>query len=143
MLVYKEFEDYYDNGMVKLKDRIEDEFWYHDYQTIMKLITFNEFKSLGEFINTSRKEILSYRKIPLKMDYSIHLWCVLHWERKKHMPNFIEEYKKKYIIHPISKEKIYEYIPPLIENKKETILPNLVIISGLFPKIKDRIKRKL
>ena len=64
-------------------------------------------------------------------------------KEKKHMPNFIEEYKKKYIIHPISKEKIYEYIPPLIENKKETILPNLVIISGLFPKIKDRIKRKL
>ena len=83
MLVYKEFEDYYDNGMVKLKDRIEDEFWYHDYQTIMKLITFNEFKSLGEFINASRKEILSYRKIPPQMDYAIHLWCVLHWERKK------------------------------------------------------------
>ena len=83
-LVYEEFKDYYDNGMVKLKDRIEDEFWYNDYQTVMELITYNEFKSLGEFINEARKEILTYRKeIQLTMEYKIHLWCVLHWERKK------------------------------------------------------------
>jgi len=59
-LVYEEFKDYYDNGMVKLKDRIEDEFWYNDYQTVMELITYNTFESLGEFINEARKEILTY-----------------------------------------------------------------------------------
>jgi len=82
-LVYEEFKDYYDNGMVKLKDRIEDEFWYNDYQTVMELITYNEFKSLGEFINEARKEILTYKEIQPKMEYAIHLWCILHWERKK------------------------------------------------------------
>lgn len=83
-LVYEEFKDYYDNGMVKLKDRIEDEFWYNDYQTVMELITYNTFESLGEFINEARKEILTYRKeIQPTMEYAIHLWCVLHWERKK------------------------------------------------------------
>ena len=83
--IYEEYKDYYDNGMVKLKDRIEDEFWYSDYQTVMELITYNEYKSLGEFINEARKEIQSYREVPPQMEFAIHMWCVLHWERNKHI----------------------------------------------------------
>lgn len=82
-MIYEEHKDYYDNGMVKLQSRIEDEFWYSDYQTVMELITYNDFNSLSDFINAARREIHSYRKVPYQMEFAIHMWCVLHWERKK------------------------------------------------------------
>lgn len=75
--------EFYDNGMAKLKSRIEDEFWYSDYQTVMELIVRNDYPSLGAFIQASKDEIRTYRTIPPKMEYAIHLWCVLHWERRK------------------------------------------------------------
>ena len=77
--------EYYDNGMVILQDRIQDEFWYSDYQTVMELIVRNDYSSLGSFIKAAIEEIRSYREIPAKMEYAIHLWCVLHWERKKNI----------------------------------------------------------
>lgn len=42
---------------------------------------------------------------------------------------------RKYITHPISGERIYEFIPPLVEIHNKEIEPNLQIISGLFPSI--------
>ena len=82
------FREYYDNGMVKLSGRIEDEFWYSDYQVVVELITRNDYSSLGEFIEASINEIKEYREVPSKMEIAIHLWCVLHWERKQNMPDF-------------------------------------------------------
>ena len=76
----------YDNGMVKLQSRMEDEFWYADYQTVCELITYNSYNSLGEFAEAAVNEIASYREIPDKMQVAIRLWCVLHWERNKNRP---------------------------------------------------------
>lgn len=76
-------KEFYDNGMVKLKSQIEDEFWYSDYQTVEKL-AYKEYNSLGEFIQASVNEIKRYREVPWKMEFAIHLWCVYLWERKKH-----------------------------------------------------------
>jgi hypothetical protein len=77
-------QEFYDNGMVKLKDRIEDEFWYSDYQAVMELITSNNYDSLGDFIRASHKEISSYREVPQGLTIAITRWCLLHWERKRH-----------------------------------------------------------
>lgn len=77
--------EYYNNGMVKLKSRIEDEFWYSDYQTVMELAFKNNYSSLGEYIEASEKEIASYRTIPPQMFLAIRFWCILHLERSKHL----------------------------------------------------------
>lgn len=80
----KKKQDFYDNGMVKQKDRIEDEFWYPYYQDCIELIVRNNFNSLGDYIRACHQEISSYREIPQKMSIAIVRWCVLHWERAKH-----------------------------------------------------------
>ena len=76
-------KEYYDNGMVKIASRIEDEFWYPHYQVVMELIVYNTYSSLGEFIQAAYDEISSYREVPTHMEVAIHMWCILHWERNK------------------------------------------------------------
>ena len=78
-------QEFYDNGMVILKDRMEEEFWYHCYQDCMELIVRNDFEKLGDYIRACYQEIASYREIPEQLSIAIVRWCVLHWERKKHL----------------------------------------------------------
>lgn len=54
---------------------------------------------------------------------------------KTNLQSFLDEEGKRYIINPITKERIYEFVPELIENTGESVLPNLEPVSGLFPKI--------
>lgn len=44
---------------------------------------------------------------------------------------------KRYIIDPITKERIYEFIPPLVQNVDRTMLADLKIIPNLYPKIEN------
>ena len=38
---------------------------------------------------------------------------------------YIDRDGREYIINPMTKERLYRYIPPLIYNAEETVLPNL------------------
>lgn len=46
-----------------------------------------------------------------------------------------DEDGKEYIINPITGEKIYRFIPSLIDNIDSNVEANLEPISGLFPKL--------
>jgi hypothetical protein len=54
---------------------------------------------------------------------------------KTNLKSHVDKDGRKYIIHPITKKRIYQFIPKLVENKKETIKPNLKIVDRLFQKI--------
>ena len=56
---------------------------------------------------------------------------VMKWNPTVH----IDDDGKKYIINPITDEKIYQFIPLLFENTYRGNLEHLPIIDGLFPKI--------
>lgn len=55
------------------------------------------------------------------------------------LPSFTDEEGKKYIINPLTKERIYEFIPEPIEIKSSVMKGSLEPIPGLFPEVNSKL----
>lgn len=53
----------------------------------------------------------------------------------KSNPAVYEDEHGRYILNPITKEKIYEFRPLPIDNPPQTMMPNLFPVPGLFREV--------
>ncbi len=72
----------YDNGEPITKPRIQDESWYADYQSLVEMIVWGDFKSEEEFLKAYEEDYKSVygRNITTQQHEQFARWTKYHWE---------------------------------------------------------------
>lgn len=75
----------YDNGEPITKNRIEDEDWYGEYQAVMEF-------AVGGVLDLDKlyNQVLDFLEPDNEKAKQILRWCVLHIERTKSMPEYMQ-----------------------------------------------------
>lgn len=77
----------WDNGELVTKPRIQDESWYADYQSLVEMIVYGNFKSEEEFLKAYEEDYKSvYRRDPTPQQHEqFARWAKYHWEIQKEL----------------------------------------------------------
>lgn len=95
--------NYYDNGELITKNRMEDEDWYYKhYQTFLELLYMGDIEEDLEKItieNVQENYLKKYKEIyseesDVEPD-RLFKWCILHAERLKSLPSKLKEFKER------------------------------------------------
>lgn len=86
--------DLYDNGEIVTKERMEDEPWYDDYQSLIEITCSLSTDDVGKLLEAANKDYEEVFGKPYPNPEQMLRWCVLQAARTDSF-NFYEA--KKYV----------------------------------------------
>lgn len=74
--------NFYANGEPVTKERIQDESWYPDYQSLMQMIAYGEFETEEDFLKAYEDDYKSiFKRDPTPEQHEqFKRWANYHWE---------------------------------------------------------------